>query len=131
MRISTFVTLLAIPLALAACDSSNENAAETADMPMAENMPVEDMPMQNGMPMMEPGEQGQTASAEGSVTAVDEVAGTITINHGPVTAVNWPAMTMAFQADEVARRSVAVGDKVAFEFRTIDGGAEIVSISRK
>lgn len=120
MRISTLMTMLAAPLVLAACDSNSQDAAETADMPT-----------QNDMPMMESGEQGQTASAEGSVTAVDEAAGTITINHGPVPAVNWPAMTMAFEVDEAARRNVAVGDKVAFEFRTVDGGAEIVSISRK
>lgn len=131
MRISALVTLLAASLALAACDS-DEDTADTADMPMAENMSAaEDMPMQNDMPMMESGEQGQTASAEGSVTAIDEAAGTIAIDHGPVPAVNWPAMTMAFEADEAVRHGVGVGEEVAFEFRTNDGGAEIVSIREK
>lgn len=125
MRILTLVTMLAAPLALAACGSS-EDPAETADTAMAENMP-----MQSDMPMMNSGEQGQTASGEGNVTAIDEDAGTITINHGPVQAVNWPAMTMAFKADETARQKVAVGDQVSFEFRTTEGGGELVSIEKK
>ena len=129
MRVATLMTMLAVPLALAACDSGEETA-ETEDMPMVENMP-EDMPMSDDMPMMQPGEGGQTASAEGTVTAVNAGAGTITIDHGPVAVVDWPAMTMAFQADEAMRQQVAVGDQVTFEFRTSEGGGEITSISKK
>ena len=65
------------------------------------------------------------------MTAVNAEAGTITIDHGPVAAVEWPAMTMAFQADEALRRQVAVGDKVAFNFEMSDGGSKITSISKK
>lgn len=125
MRIPTLMTMLAAPLALTAC-GDGENTAETADTSVAANMPME-----SDMPMIEQSGTGQTASTEGSVTAVDEAAGTITIRHGPVPAVNWPAMTMAFKADDTARRNVAAGDDVAFEFRITDSGAEIVSMSRK
>ena len=124
MRIATLMTMLAVPLALAACDRS-EDATETEDMPMAESRPAQDMPM------MQSGEGGQTASAEGTVTAVNADAGTITIDHGPVAAVDWPAMTMAFQAGEALRRNVAVGDEVTFEFRTTEGGGEITAITKK
>ena len=124
MRVATYLTMLAASLALAACDS-REEAAETEDMPMAESMPAGDMPM------AQTGESGQTASAEGTVTAVDGDLGTVTIDHGPVPAVDWPAMTMAFEADEAQRQNVAVGDEVTFEFRTSADGSEIVSIAKK
>lgn len=130
MRISDLMILVAAPLALAACDRSED--AETTDIPRAENVAVtEDMPMQNDMPMMKTDEKSQTASAQGSVTAIDNAAGTITISHGPVPAVNWPAMTMAFEADEAARRNVSIGDDVSFEFRPVEGGARITSIETK
>ncbi len=90
------------------------------------------MPMENAeMPPVEEGGTMQTASAAGTVTAIDADAGTITIEHGPVPAVEWPAMTMGFVADEAQRASVATGDEVNFTFdKTADGG-KIVSITKK
>jgi Cu(I)/Ag(I) efflux system protein CusF len=117
------MTMLAAPLALAACDSGDETA-ETDDIPMTESMPAEDTAMTGQDAAM------RTASAEGTVTAIDAEAGTITIDHGPVAAIEWPAMTMAFQADEAARGTVAVGDEVTFDFETGDAGSRIVSISK-
>jgi Cu/Ag efflux protein CusF len=92
---------------------------------MAESMqPEEDMPMTGS-------EAGtRTASGEGTVTAVDDEAGTITIDHEPVPAVEWPAMTMAFDASENLRQGIAVGDEVTFSFRMSDGGNELTSISK-
>jgi Cu(I)/Ag(I) efflux system protein CusF len=130
MRVATFLTMIAASLAIAACDSEEE-MGEREDMPMAEGMPIENMPMSDNMPMMQSGEGGQTASAEGTVTAMDADAGTITIDHGPVAAVDWPAMTMAFRADEALRRQIAVGDAVTFSFQMSDGGSKITSISKK
>lgn len=130
MRVATFLTILAAPLTLAACDSA-QDAAETQDSTMAEATPAEDMPMTGETPMAQSGGAGQTASAEGTVTAIDADGGTISIEHGAIAAVNWPAMTMAFSADETQRESVAVGDEVTFEFRTTEGGGELTSISKK
>ncbi|HEX9806782.1 MAG TPA: copper-binding protein [Alteraurantiacibacter sp.] len=124
MRVATLMTMLAAPLALAACNSGEE-AAETDDMPMTESMPADDTAMMGQDAAM------RTASAEGTVTAIDAEAGTITIDHGPVAAIEWPAMTMAFQADEAARGTVAVGDEVTFDFEIGDAGSRIVSISKK
>lgn len=118
MRAATLMTMFVAPLALAGCDGG-EKAVETEDLPMSN-----DMPMQRG-------EGGQTASADGTVTAVNAEAGTITIAHGPVAGVDWPAMTMAFQADETMRGGIAVGDEVSFEFRTSDAGSRLTSISKK
>ena len=122
MRIATLVTMIAAPLALAACEGEEE-----VEMPMA----AEEMPMAEDMSMMGAGAQtGQVASAEGTVTAIDEEAGTITIDHEPVPEVNWPAMTMPFGADEALRQQVSVGDEVTFEFRMTDGN-EITSIAKQ
>ena len=127
MRTTTLIALLAAPLALAACDSS-QDTAEMNDMPMAE-----DAMMMDGqdMPMTDTGSAMQAASAQGTVTAIDAEAGTITVDHGPVPAIEWPAMTMAFEADEQLRSEVSVGEGIAFEFRTGSEGNVITSITKQ
>jgi len=130
MRFATLMTILAAPLALAACDG-NQDAAETEDGTVAEATPAEDMPMSGQSSMAGAGEAGRTASGEGTVTAINADAGTISIDHGAIETIDWPAMTMAFQADETMRQQVAVGDEVTFAFRTTEGGGEITTISKK
>ena len=127
MRTTTLMSLLALPLALAACDSG-QDTAEMNDMPMAENEMIMDG---EEMPMMDAGSIMQTASAQGTVTAIDAEAGTITVDHGPVPAIEWPAMTMAFEADEQLRSEVSVGEGIAFEFRTGSEGNVITSITKQ
>lgn len=67
---------------------------------------------------------------QGKVENVD--ADTITISHGPVASLNWPAMTMGFgKPDAKAFADVKPGDTVRFEFR--QGGPtgyELVSLKR-
>ena len=54
--------------------------------------------------------------AEGKVESVE--ADSITISHGPVPELKWPAMTMGFgKADAKAFADVKPGDQVRFEFR--------------
>ena len=132
MRITTLVTLLAAPLALAACDSG-DNTEAMDEMPMADGQMADDqMSMDDGdMAMMGSDGAMQTASAEGTVTAIDADAGTITVDHGAVPEIEWPAMTMAFDADEQLRQDVAVGDRISFEFTTGEGGNTITSITKK
>jgi len=84
----------------------------------------------DNMPMA-PSGAARTGSGEGKVTAVDAEAGTVTLDHGPVPAMNWPAMTMAFEAAPEVRGQVAVGDSVSFEFEASDSGNRITSISKK
>ena len=130
MRITTLMTLLAAPLALAACDNGNDSA-ETADMPMADSQMADDQMAMGGddMPMMQTGEGEQMGSGEGTVTAVD--ASTITIDHGPTPGGSGPAMTMSFTADEASRQKVTKGDQVTFAFRKTQGGGEITSVDKK
>lgn len=132
MRITTLMTLLAAPLALAACGSGDDTEMMD-DTAMAESqMGDGQTPMDDGdMPMMGSDGAMQTASAEGTVTAIDADAGTITVDHSAVPAIEWPAMTMAFEADEQLRQDVAVGDTVSFEFTAGEGGNTITSITKK
>ena len=127
MRHTTLITLLAAPLALAACDSG-QDTAEMEDMPMAE-----DAMMMDGqdMPMADTGNAMQSASAQGTVTAIDAEAGTITVDHGPVPAIEWPAMTMPFASEGPEQlRGFARGDRVSFTFVQASTGPRIVSIRK-
>lgn len=53
--------------------------------------------------------------ASGRITAIDGV--NVSIAHGPIPSLNWPAMTMAFTLrDEHQAHGLAVGDRVSFRF---------------
>jgi Cu(I)/Ag(I) efflux system membrane fusion protein len=55
--------------------------------------------------------------AEGTVKAVDEKGGTVSIAHGPVDTLKWPAMTMDFKAANGAMlANLKPGTSIAFEF---------------
>jgi Cu/Ag efflux protein CusF len=62
------------------------------------------------------------------VKAVDEQAGTITIDHGPIPEADWPAMTMAFEARPAELAKVQPGEKVRFELKLKDGAGTITHI---
>jgi Cu(I)/Ag(I) efflux system membrane fusion protein len=55
----------------------------------------------------------------------------ITLSHGPVQSLKWPAMTMGFKVPASGLpKNLAVGDTVTFEFRqTKDGAFEITHIA--
>lgn len=66
--------------------------------------------------------------ASGRITAIDGQQ--VTIAHGPVASLNWPAMTMQFRlARPELARGLAVGDSVAFRFREVSGAYVIDDIS--
>lgn len=55
--------------------------------------------------------------AEGVLNAVDAAAGTVTVSHGPVASLHWPAMKMEFAlANPTLAQGLAPGTKVAIEF---------------
>lgn len=66
--------------------------------------------------------------ATGTVESIDAAAGKITIDHGPVDALGWPAMTMGFQATPEQIASVQAGQRVRFEFTAEDMNATITRI---
>ena len=79
------------------------------------DMPMKDMPMKD-MPMGGPS-QGQIHQASGMVKKIDAVKGTVTFAHGPVSSLDWPAMTMGFRVkDKALLERLVVGKEVVFEF---------------
>jgi Cu(I)/Ag(I) efflux system protein CusF len=55
--------------------------------------------------------------ASGKVTKVDRAAGRVTIAHGPVATLNWPAMTMAFEVkDRALLERMKPGASIEFSF---------------
>ena len=61
-------------------------------------------------------------------TAVDPAAGTVTIDHGPIPGVNWPAMTMAFTATPTVLQKAKVGDQVQFDVTVKGPAAQVTDI---
>ena len=72
--------------------------------------------------------QAQTAAAHpatGVVKSVDRAKGTVTLAHGPVKSLKWPAMTMPFTVkDKALLEKLQAGNKVEFEF--VQQGKEYV-----
>lgn len=66
----------------------------------------------------------------GTVIAIDPAKGTITLDHGDIVELNWPAMQMGFSARPEVLEGIKVGDKVDFEIDW-DGKAGTVSRMRK
>jgi len=61
--------------------------------------------------------KGSGHQAEGTVEGVDPKAGTVTLNHGPVNSLKWPAMTMEFKvANEAMLKALKTGAMVTVEF---------------
>ena len=61
--------------------------------------------------------KSKTHKGSGTVSKVDSEKGTVTIAHGPVESMNWPAMTMTFKVkDKKMLGKVKEGDKVDFSF---------------
>jgi Cu(I)/Ag(I) efflux system periplasmic protein CusF len=55
--------------------------------------------------------------AAGKVKSVDAAKGTVTIDHGPVASMKWPAMTMTFKAkDRKMLEAVKPGQNIEFDF---------------
>ena len=65
----------------------------------------------------QPAAKGASHQAEGTVDGIDAAAGTISLNHGPVASLKWPAMTMEFKAANASLlQGLKPGAKVAVEF---------------
>jgi Cu(I)/Ag(I) efflux system membrane fusion protein len=64
-----------------------------------------------------PAAKGAGHHAEGNVEDVDVKAGTVSLAHGPIASLKWPAMTMEFKvANDTLLQSLKPNAKVAVEF---------------
>ncbi|MGD9729675.1 MAG: copper-binding protein [Nitrospiraceae bacterium] len=73
----------------------------------------------------------QSAKAIGIVKAIDSVRGTVTLKHGPIPSIKWPAMTMAFKITQDKAAPLKLGEQVEFEFVTNGMDATITRITAK
>ena len=74
--------------------------------------------------------QAQTHKASGTVTKIDQPSSKVTIAHGPVQSLKWPAMTMNFVVkDKALLGKLSSGKKVEFEF--VQQGRDYVIVSAK
>jgi Cu/Ag efflux protein CusF len=104
----------AAPDATQAASATNAAPASAGNVAMAPSA---------GVPIM--------AKGHGTVTAIDQAAGTITLAHGPIPEVQWPAMTMAFKAAPAITDTARVGDKVDFELKLVGSTGEVTALTRQ
>ena len=73
------------------------------------------------------------SAADGTVKKINEAAGKITIDHGPIKNLGMDEpMTMVFKAgDPAIIKSVKVGDKVTFEADRVNGQITVTTIRKK
>jgi Cu(I)/Ag(I) efflux system membrane fusion protein len=68
-----------------------------------------------------------THRGEGSIEAVDAPHSTITLAHGPIASLKWPAMSMDFRIKDPALvRTMKPGQKINFEFVDAGGGEFVI-----
>ena len=71
-----------------------------------------------------------TANATGTITALNAANHKVTFDHGPIPAINWPAMQMEFAvAPSVDLAKLKTGDKVNFTLSGSGGTYMVQSIS--
>lgn len=100
---------IALSFAIAACGGAQDN--------------------QNG-PANSIADASQAAhSAAGTVTAI--AGDRVTISHGPVEGLGWPAMTMTFRAGDPAMlQGIGAGDRVTFQFRQTGNDYSLTALSK-
>ena len=111
MNVIRFAGAVALALALAACGEGRkaEPANDTAVAGSQAN------------------EAAQVYSGAGAVQLVS--GDKVTIAHGPIDGIGWPAMTMTFTAPSGVAQGVKAGSKVDFSFRQ-DGGSFVLTSLR-
>lgn len=84
-----------------------------------------DMPMSTATPAT----QQTTHMAQGTVKAINAKSGEVTISHGPVKTLNWPAMTMNFLVqDKALLDKLTPGKLVDFEFTRSSKGYLVTAV---
>lgn len=95
-----FAAALLALISAAACSPPAQQGAEETATDMSA--------MENAAPAAAAG----AIQSTGVVTAIDAAAGAISLDHEAIPAVNWPAMSMQFTAEDPAiLQGIAVGDR--------------------
>lgn len=90
-------------------------AALIAGPALAQNMPsMPGMSAQDHAAMA-----GKVVEGTGVVTAVDAKGSKITLHHGPIPDLKWPAMTMSFAASAEVMKTAKAGETVKFSLDSV------------
>ena len=109
-------SLLAV-VSLAACKKEAE-APKPAESAAASAGGKAEMPMATEM---------KHGKGVGTVTEIDAAKGMVTLDHGDIAELQWPAMKMGFAIKPELLAGIKVGDKVNFE---IDWNGKAGTITR-
>ena len=118
----TMTVIAAVSIAITGCDKKPE-APQTAAPKVAATA--------DAMSNMAMPESSKMGKGSGTVTAVDFTAGKITLDHGAIPAVDWPAMKMGFSAKPGVLAGISVGDKVDFDVTVSGSAAEVTSLKKR
>jgi Cu(I)/Ag(I) efflux system protein CusF len=83
------------------------------------------------MPGMQasPAAVAKHGQGKGVIKAIDPKAGTLTIQHGPIPAVSWPAMTMTFKAKPASLlKGLEVGQTIGFDTTVVGMSATVTAV---
>jgi Cu(I)/Ag(I) efflux system periplasmic protein CusF len=110
-------SLIALPLGLSACDKPAETPKAEAQADAKGEMAMST--------------EAKMAKGSGTVTAIDTATGKITLDHGPIASLEWPAMKMGFDAKPEQLTGIAVGDMVDFDVNVTGSAGEVTAIKKK
>jgi Cu/Ag efflux protein CusF len=114
---SLFSTLIvSVGLALAAANASAQ-------------MQMNDHSQHNAAPATS--QDDANALADGEVKKVDKDTGKLTVQHGPLTNLNMPGMTMSFKVQDPAMLDqVKAGDKIRLRVERINGAFTVTKLEK-
>ena len=92
---------------------------------------ADDMSNMKGMAVSGP-RAAKHGQGIGVIKAIDTKKGTLTIQHGPIPTVSWPAMTMTFKATPPALLTgLKVGQTIGFDTTVRGMSADVTAIRSK
>lgn len=127
------IAIALLPLVLLAGCSSPDSATPTPATPAATPAASTEAPAAPA-PAAAPVAESPatvTGTATGVVESVDTTAKTVTIATDAVESLEWPAMTMTYQAPDIDLSTVKAGDKVSFGVTAVGMDGTITSITRQ
>jgi Cu(I)/Ag(I) efflux system periplasmic protein CusF len=73
----------------------------------------------------------QSELVDGQVTKIDQLAGKMTIKHGPIKKLDMEAMSMVFRVQDPAMlKQVKPGDKIKFSAERVNGAITVTKIQK-
>jgi Cu(I)/Ag(I) efflux system protein CusF len=92
---------------------------------------ADSMSNMKGMPMSS-NPAAMHGQGTGVITAINRQAGTLTIQHGAIAGVGWPAMTMTFMAKPSALlKGLKVGQTIGFDCTVLGQSAQVTAVRPK